>query len=1521
MPKYDFPLTNPTLRAAQKNAQDRAARPDEEELRRRLRASEAGLRSAPPPQFTQEEEFEFFEATPGQGGSVRESGLARIEARREEQRLGGEFEPFNEASARVAEARRQEALQVNPPPDFSNIPPGGHQTNEPAFGIIPSGSGLEDFAETVNLPFTAFGGSLIDAFHTLTGKEEVEGSRNPFEAIRASIERQQERPLAARLLSESLTPFEAVGVAVGVSRAGALLGAKTARAAGLAGLPPISRAQQLKQLEEFGLVLDASVNDFAAPLRELDTVIGEVVTREGPGGKALGVLVGPSVSRTSDVGKIVTAAQRQRIAMDELVNTAMAGAFDSHLGQFTSPLPIDPKTGFWKGADVPWQKVFEAPDKFAKHMTPEARALINDVNQMTNDEAIRLLEDVGITPNVRARPSNEYYVPRNVEEIRGIETRRGADPDLQRHYEDITEGLDAGVVYGKNPRQDIELYMRWVYRQVAKKQLDDALEDFGVTAKELVKEPVRTRYVTAQTARRALETMRRRIRRVIGTSEAQGRTALVRSGERTRQLGDLQSEVARLDDIITDLPDIPLIGAEPTRLELQNARSGTRAATAITRRADRELLEASQRLARISGKGQGTVEELRRLDAQFERLAGLRDELALDPIKRLLEGQAPARGGRASIAQPARRGGQFRAVSAEETLAGRRLESTQQRFVNLEDAKVQIQRQVDQLKDDVVVARELTKEANDRLIKATTEAGQRERQRGIVRGGTTQAQRQRRRLEARTVTQGRRAGTAANVRLDIQTRVDFLKAQITNIDDQLKVARTEHVSAKNAYSNAIDEAKRSEIAPGALWGPNQPNEISVKQWHNRFFPLEDAKLLEAALGQAAEPSGFTKGFQTLANSRRFLSAVGDFAMPMIQGLPVLATNPNAWARSTFRHYQAFFDPAVQSRLIRDNIVDYQWLAKNGVPIGDPEFFAALQPGQGLSADRLFKLLPNGEEAQRVARLAGRQTFGRFQASYNAGLGWARVQLLKAIQPTWKGTDAELARYIRNLTGGLDPRALGVGPARRAAEGMWLAFSPRLLRSTIALSADALRPTTVVGQRSLRTLATLVTGATTTYVLTGMALGKDWNEIKAGLNPLNGKRFLSHQVNGDWIGVGGQIRAISQLIAAIVVAPFKGELGNLISLNRRDNPILSFFGSRGAPGAEIAAQAGEGLINATGGEVNFDPFEQIDGPVDFLKHLGQGSLPFTLQGIMEGEQALTSTMALQGLRTSPETPFDRLNAARAGAAIQLEFNEAYNDLDQIQKRKVNDSVPQDVKDDASKARTEMGSKTEVLKLALAEVDTNIDRQIEAVAAAGPGKEFREKLADFNRSRADRKDQERQGDQHAEARQFFEELEPSELVRDRALDAYFAAVTDERLESPSGDYNFVLREELLGAVKEEFGDKVFGEVETFVHENEHPLAKELREDRETLKPYWEIRDFVADSLGEPAGDIYRAYLNSSPTDQTLGRLIFKDIINGAERQVAALQQLVKSAQPAINDALVKWEYSVSIESLLLQGAGAP
>lgn len=847
-----------------------------------------------------------------------------------------------------------------------------------------------------------------------------------------------------------------------------------------------------------GVTPESAGNRFVAPLREFDDVVAEVVTSENAVVRALAGRTGinPSILSDTPAGKALTAYWRQRVSSELLSEVAISPALDAHAQMFTGRMGgvLRIVNGEIQGITVRpgqsrmWQDVFSRPGDYV--LAPKARAYIDDFLQVVREtEAMRV--EAGLRPRSVTSKEGWFYVPRQVEGIRGIELRRPSSPKLQRVYEEAQEGAAAGIRYSNSPRGTLEIHVRAAFKEVADKQLADALEPLSITAKELVPKPV-----------------------------------LIRMEQAVR-----------------------------SRLKAERA-----------------------------------VRKLR---------------------------------------------GQERTLRAKA------------REVRKPETKAKYREQV----DDIV------------------------------------AQRQ-----------------------EAKANVEVVKAQ--------------YWRAKNAYSRAMEAARKAEVAPGKLFGQTE-DAIPIATWRNRFFPREQADALNEALGSFLRPaqkaSPFARGLEVTGNYIRFLSAVGDFAEPFIQGLPTLAYRPLVWAKSALRHYQAFFDPTVQARFIRQRLETFQKMAQHGTPIGDPEFFAALTREGGFSAGKILEVLPKGAEARRLLQQGGKQTFGRFQASYNTGLGSNRALLYESLQPTWKGTEGELWQFIRNMTGGLDSRALGVGPSQRGLESVWLAFSPRLLRSTASLITDAARPGTAQGQAAFKALGGLCSAAAGIYVLTGLGLGKSWEEIGDGLNPTQGKKFLSHEINGDWVGVGGQVRAISQFMAHSIssIAPGGEPIESFVSTSQFENPVLRFYSSRGAPAMNIVG----GLVEAGTG-LNVLPFDQVDSGPDLLKHLGTSAMPFAIQGKLEGEQWSTTGMALVGARTSAETVYEERNKARDEAAQRM-FGKPWDELPQGQQNEVRAAEPtlQELETEAIGLGAERGydysKRTEAYR---AEKDTRAEQGERMLEADPTGREW-------------------------------------------------------------------------------------------------------------------------------------------------------------------------------------------------------
>ena len=247
-----------------------------------------------------------------------------------------------------------------------------------------------------------------------------------WENIRDTAERQQDRSGKVRLFSELLLPFEA-GFAATLTRTGMNLVratpafAMSATRSSVSGLFTATKYQvkQMAQvadypswtwqdpynwepawrqrggviipntmgqayLEEFGLLLDESANIYAGPLRSMSDTTASIATTDNALLRfallASGINPSVSIASLSPTGKLLVGMNMQKVAAEELVNTALLAGYDRHgasgLGRFVgagratpglgrlgggSPLQKISNEGFYGDTGVVWQKVFENP--------------------------------------------------------------------------------------------------------------------------------------------------------------------------------------------------------------------------------------------------------------------------------------------------------------------------------------------------------------------------------------------------------------------------------------------------------------------------------------------------------------------------------------------------------------------------------------------------------------------------------------------------------------------------------------------------------------------------------------------------------------------------------------------------------------------------------------------------------------------------------------------------------------------------------------------------------------------------------------------------------------------------------------------------------------------------------------------------------------------------------------------------------------------------------------------------------
>ena len=757
---------------------------------------------------------------------------------------------------------------------------------------------------------------------------------------------------------------------------------------------------------------------------------------------------------------------------------------------------------------------------------------------------------------------------------------------------------------------------------------------------------------------------------------------------------------------------------------------------------------------------------------------------------------------------------------------------------------------------------------------------------------------------------------------------------------QLKEIKTRYNSKLKDLRIAANKDKGALVS-GGLWGEIADKQISVREWRGKFYKAEDYDALKKGVGQlVGKGAGWTELLGNSINTSRWLQSNADFGAPFIHGLPTLTRNPKAWARAFWGQAKAFAMPGTQAQFVRTHLKTFQEMAQHGVPVGDVEMFAAMQKGQGLSPGAILTFLPdergasllgrvlgdksvkaNGEDlknldrillgigrkgtvARRGAQASVNQTLGRFQASYSMMLAMNRALLWEAMSPWWTQSKRagnsldELGAYIRNMTGGLDTKALGVSTSQRNIEGAWLAFSPKLLRSTIALIWDAMNYVPAEGRRIItgqsveeagatmrqkeaaRSLALLLTGVHGLYVTAAVANGaakghsmeRISNDIGQGINPLNGKKYLSIEVDGQWYGVGGQVRAITQLYAGVVssLAPGGEPIQNLKSFDM-SNPILRFMAFRGSVAQDWARTIREG---ASGGEVDALQFGHVDGYMDIPVHIGESSLPFIIQGLIEGDNVFGAALGAMGFRSSPTRGKDDAESLIKDMWFNMSPEELAKfdhkrgefpanwkrDLDRRLLNEMQDKDPriEQALERHSDELLEMGSPFEQYKKDKQEFKTTRDTKIEdSLNTVGVGADLRTIIKTQFRNYVD--DSMDLDISNKDLLKDFEDLEPSAQPYNMALDKYWEVMSADQIEgyppledTTTGAFNFEeLERRLAELAEDEIVGPYLGAIESNKYEGATPVVRELlREfdrDKEILRTYWEIPDNIITGIG--------------------------------------------------------------------------
>lgn len=330
---------------------------------------------------------------------------------------------------------------------------------------------------------------------------------------------------------------------------------------------------------------------------------------------------------------------------------------------------------------------------------------------------------------------------------------------------------------------------------------------------------------------------------------------------------------------------------------------------------------------------------------------------------------------------------------------------------------------------------------------------------------------------------------------------------------------------------------------------------------------------------------------------RVTKAAFDFSFMGIQGLPAIGlaysymlTNPKQGTRMMAECIKAITYPVRA-------VFDPAWMFK---------YLAKLEP-QALQRDSFGGSSVAVDFFEQAKRLGG--PYPRFELAFFGAGEMIRNPFWEALEKEAKrdGNEFQLARFLDRLTGIISTETMGVSTTTRQLESSFIWFAPRYTRACLALLSNTFRGG-YTGAQARRALGGMVMAGVLMFSVTSFGLsklqGKDdeeaWKDILEGFgvvkDPITGEwdwkpsaRMMSFKVGNYHFGIGGfwygLVRLAGNIMATIEQVGDKERI-DLVrilkygSLNRRDNPFISWWFSRSSPLTGLGFQVGWPLLKST-----------------------------------------------------------------------------------------------------------------------------------------------------------------------------------------------------------------------------------------------------------------------------------------------------------------------------------------------------
>jgi len=304
-----------------------------------------------------------------------------------------------------------------------------------------------------------------------------------------------------------------------------------------------------------------------------------------------------------------------------------------------------------------------------------------------------------------------------------------------------------------------------------------------------------------------------------------------------------------------------------------------------------------------------------------------------------------------------------------------------------------------------------------------------------------------------------------------------------------------------------------------------------------------------------------------------------------------------------------------------------------------------------------------------------------------------------------------------------------------------------------------------------------------------------------------------------------------------------------------------------------------------------------------KNLAKGVTGDTKSLVAGITSAITETL---GIKSSPLSGREATMMAREAQAQQMGHTKPYEELAPWIRKEIDETpAVAQAKVEWEKQQRERQSKYRLYKDEDDKLVSDVYDLIDQLSKdEGPGRLTREAITLHQRDLATNRQSLRESS--SEALQWFDEKEPAKGIENKVMEEYADEMFSDDLVNPvTFVYDFNLRDERMAALRKKHGDEVIDKIEKFIHKGDHPLVKELRDDRELLREYWELEDDYLANMPPGVKERIEFYRESSKSGDPQLAGQWADVTP----HITAIENIRRGYRGQnydVDEALAKWGY---------------